>query len=55
MHRVCQADVIFLGMVGPRSPLNEVANGGLLALGVYLLVLAAGAATLLWRYRWVER
>jgi ABC-2 type transport system permease protein len=48
-------DVIFLGMVGPRTPLNEVANGGLLALGVYLLVLAAGSATLLWRYRWVER
>ena len=48
-------DVIFLGMVGPRSPLNEVANGGLLALGVYLVVLAAGSAILLWRYRWVER
>jgi ABC-2 type transport system permease protein len=48
-------DVIFLGMVGPRSPLNEVPNGGLLALGVYLLVLATGSAILLWRYRWVER
>jgi ABC-2 type transport system permease protein len=48
-------DVIFLGMVGPRTPLNEVPNGGLLALGVYLLVLATGSATLLWRYRWVER
>jgi ABC-2 type transport system permease protein len=48
-------DVIFLGMVGPRSPLNEVPNGGLLALGVYLVVLASGSVTLLWRYRWVER
>jgi ABC-2 type transport system permease protein len=48
-------DVIFLGMVNPRWTLNEVPNGGLLALGVYVLVLAAGSAILLWRYRWVER
>ncbi len=48
-------DIIFLGMVNPRWTLNEVPNGGLLALGVYVLVLVTGAAILLWRYRWVER
>ncbi len=48
-------DVVFLGHIDPESPLNGVANGGLLALATYLAVLALGAATLLRRYRWVER
>jgi ABC-2 type transport system permease protein len=48
-------DVVFLGHVGGRSPLNEVANGGLLAAAVYIVVLLTGSATLFWRYRWVER
>ncbi len=48
-------DVVFLGMVGPRSQLSEVPNGALLAAGVYVAVLLIGSITLLWRYRWVER
>jgi ABC-2 type transport system permease protein len=48
-------DVIFLGKVDPRWTLNEVPNGALLALGVYVVVVAVSAGILLWRYRWVER
>ena len=48
-------DIVFLGHVDPDSPLNGVNNGGLLAIATYLVVLAAGIGTLLYRYRWVER
>ena len=48
-------DLVFLGNVDPLSPLNGVDNGGLLALGSYLVVLATGIVVLLRRYRWVER
>ena len=48
-------DVIFLGHIDADSQLGGVAGGGWLALACYLLVLSAGASTLWWRYRWVER
>ena len=48
-------DLVFLGNVDPLSPLNGVDNGGSLALGSYLVVLATGIGVLLRRYRWVER
>ncbi len=48
-------DIIFLGHIDPDSPLGGVANGGLLACGVYATVLVAASASLLARYRWVER
>ncbi len=48
-------DVIFLGNIDPDSPLNGVANGGLLAVATYLVVLFVGLGVLLHRYRWVER
>lgn len=48
-------DVIFLGRLGRRSDLSGVANGGLAAAAVYLVIVAAGIAVLLRRYRWVER
>jgi ABC-2 type transport system permease protein len=48
-------DLIFLGHVDPDSPLTGVSYGGLLAIVTYTGVLLAGIATLLWRYRWVER
>jgi len=47
-------DVVFLGHVADNS-LSGVAYAGWLALAVYLAVLVGGLATLLWRYRWVER
>jgi ABC-2 type transport system permease protein len=48
-------DIVFLGHIDPTSPLGGVANGGLLAVAVYLGVLFVGAGVLLYRYRWVER
>ena len=48
-------DVIFLGHVDPTSPLGGVTNGGLLAAGIYVVVVLTGSGVLLWRYRWVER
>ena len=48
-------DVIFLTHIAPGSPLGGVANGGLLAIAVYVAVLAVGVTVLLRRYRWVER
>ena len=47
-------DLVFLGHVDPESHLSGVAGGGALALGAYLLVIGAGLAVLLWRYRWAE-
>ncbi len=48
-------DLIFLGHIDTDSPLNGVANGGLLAVATYLVVLLVGTVVLWWRYRWVER
>jgi ABC-2 type transport system permease protein len=48
-------DIIFLGHIDPDSPLGDVANGGLMACGVYAAVLIAAASSLLYRYRWMER
>lgn len=48
-------DLVFLGHVDPESPLNGVANGGLLAVCVYVAVAVAALGLLLYRYRWTER
>jgi ABC-2 type transport system permease protein len=48
-------DLVFLGNIDPVSPLTGVANGGLLAVATYLVVLFLGVGVLLQRYRWVER
>jgi len=48
-------DVVFLGHIDPTSPLGGVAYGGAMAAALYAVVIATGAAVLLWRYRWVER
>jgi ABC-2 type transport system permease protein len=48
-------DIVFLGHVDAESPLAGVANGGLYALVLYLVILVAGSGVLLYRYRWVER
>ncbi len=48
-------DIVFLGHVEQRSPLNGVENGGLYAALVYLAVLVGAAAVLVYRYRWTDR
>jgi ABC-2 type transport system permease protein len=48
-------DLVFLGEIERDSPLNGVANGGLLASLTYAAVVVVGVAVLLRRYRWVER
>ena len=48
-------DLVFLGHIHPRSSLSGVSNGGALAIILYVVVLLAGVAVLLRRYRWVER
>lgn len=48
-------DLVFLGHIDQRSPLNGVSNGGSLAIVIYVAVVLVGAAVLLRRYRWVER
>lgn len=48
-------DIVFLGHLDSDSPLGGVANGGLLAAAAFVVVLIAGLALLLRRYRWVER
>lgn len=48
-------DIVFLGHLDSESPLGGVANGGLLAVAAFVVVLIAGLALLLRRYRWVER
>jgi hypothetical protein len=48
-------DLVFLGSIDPDSPLTGVANGGLLAVTTYLVILFVGIGVLVWRYRWVER
>ncbi|CAN5792011.1 ABC transporter permease [soil metagenome] len=48
-------DLVFLGQVDVASPLSGVAQGGALAVGVYIVVVGASLATLLHRYRWVDQ
>jgi ABC-2 type transport system permease protein len=47
-------DVIFLGHIDPFSALGGVADAGILALLVYVGVLALGSGVLIWRYRQVK-
>ncbi len=46
-------DLVFEGKI-LEAPLAGVANGGALAVAVFLAVVAASLGTLVWRYRWVE-
>lgn len=48
-------DLVFLGHIDPKSPLNGVSSGGLFAIATYIVVLVVSAAVLLGRYREVER
>lgn len=48
-------DLVFLGHVDQDHPLSGLANGGLLAVGVYLLVVGICLITLVIRYDEVER
>lgn len=48
-------DVVFLGEVAPDNPMSGLDNGGALAAGMFVLVLATGAGILLVRYREVEQ
>jgi len=48
-------DVIFLGNVDPEGPLGGVANGGVLAAAVFVVVVGVCVATLVYRYNEVER
>jgi len=43
-------DIVFLGHVDPGHPLSGVANGGLYAFGVYVLLVGGALALLLVRY-----
>ncbi len=47
-------DLVFLGEPSPDSRLLGVDGGSVMAVGVYVAVVAASLATLLRRYRWVE-
>ncbi len=48
-------DIVFLGEIDRGHPMSGLANGGLLALGVYVVVIGACGAVLLLRYREVDR
>lgn len=48
-------DVVFLGEVAPDNPMSGLDNGGALAAGMFVLVLATGAGILVVRYREVEQ
>ncbi len=48
-------DLVFLGEVDPDHPMAGLANGGLAAAGVFVLVLGAALSLLVVRYREVER
>lgn len=48
-------DVIFLGNVDPESPLGDVSGGGWMAAALFVVIALGCMATLLRRYRWVER
>ncbi|MCA1691566.1 MAG: hypothetical protein ABR540_16205 [Acidimicrobiales bacterium] len=47
-------DLVFLGHLDPRIRLSFVDGAGALAVAVYLAVVAASLAVLLWRYRHAE-
>lgn len=47
-------DLVFEGQISSDADLAGVNGGGALALAVYVTVVGASLATLLWRYRWVE-
>ena len=47
-------DLVFMGHIGRRFRLSQMGAGGLLAVVVYIAVVAICVATLLWRYRWAE-
>lgn len=47
-------DLVFLGNIDPFVDLSRVDGGGAMAAAVYVLVVAAALATLVWRYRWSE-
>ncbi len=48
-------DLVFLGHPNFDSALRGVDNAGLYAVAAYIAVVVAGAAVLLYRYRWTER
>jgi ABC-2 type transport system permease protein len=48
-------DLVFLGHIDAQLPISGVANGGLLSVVTYIVILLAGVGVLLKRYRWVER
>ena len=48
-------DLIFLGHIDPRVAARRGRQRRPAGVGVYVVVIAAGMATLLCRYRWVER
>lgn len=48
-------DLVFLGQLDLTTPLGGAPSGGLLAVILYVVILAIASAVLLWRYRWVER
>lgn len=48
-------DVVFLGEIDTDHPMSGLDNGGLLAGGVYVLVVGVGLGTLVYRYREVDR
>ena len=48
-------DLVFLGHIDAISSLGGVGHGGLLAIGLYVLIVAVCVGVLLRRYRWVER
>jgi ABC-2 type transport system permease protein len=47
-------DLVFLGHLHEFSDLSGVTGGGALAIAAYLVVVGAGVAVLLWRYRSAE-
>ena len=47
-------DVIFLGHIHWSEPLSGIAGAGVMALVVYVTIVAAGMAVLFWRYREVQ-
>lgn len=47
-------DVLFLGEIHWSEPLSGVPGGGIMAGLVYVAIVSAGLATLLWRYREVQ-
>jgi ABC-2 type transport system permease protein len=48
-------DLVFLGHNDPDAPLNGTTYGAPLAIVIYVVIVGAGIAVLLRRYRWLER